>query len=44
MQKPDKIKSTTSNISFDMKHIKTLQDKFNTILYDMTITSENTIE
>ena len=31
-------------LSFDIKHIKTLQDKLNTILYDMTITSENTIE
>ena len=31
-------------LSFDMKHIKTLQDKFNTIIYDMTSTSENMIE
>ena len=31
-------------LSFDIEHIKTLQDKLNTILYDMTITSENTIE
>ena len=31
-------------LSFDSEHIKTLQAKLNTILYDMTITSENTIE
>ena len=42
MQKPGGIKSTT--ISFDIEHIKTLQDQLNNILYDMTITSANTIE
>ena len=31
-------------LSFDIEHIKTLKDKLNTILYDMTITTENTIE
>ena len=31
-------------LSFDIEHIKTLQDKLNTLVYDMTITSENTIE
>ena len=29
-------------LSFDIKHTITLQDKLNTILYAMTITSENT--
>ena len=33
-----------TGLSFDIKHIKTLQDKLNTILYDMTIISENKIE
>ena len=47
MQKPGGIKSTASNIRYHLiliKPIKTLQDKLNTILYDMLITSENTIE
>ena len=30
-------------LSFDIEHIKNIQDKLNTFLYDMTITSENTI-
>ena len=31
-------------LSFDIEHIKTLQDQLNNMHYDMTITSENTTE
>ena len=45
MQKSSGIKSSANNtLSFDIEHIKTLQDQLNNIIYDMTITSENTIE
>ena len=46
MQKSSRIKSSASKytLSFNIEHIKTLQEQFNNILYDMTITSENMIE